>query len=212
MSDYTVQQGDCLSSIAADFGFIDYRVIYNHPKNAAFKAKRPNPNLIYPGDVLWIPDKEPKQSPAATATTTVFKVKAGPGTRLRVVLLDMERKPLAGRAYTLTVAGNDIKGTTGGDGMVDQPIPDDAASATLLLDDKGVTRDLELGKLDPIDTVSGYQARLKNLGYDPGPIDGVAGPLTAGGVSAFQTDNAPLAVDGDCGPKTQAVLKDKYGC
>jgi hypothetical protein len=29
--------------------------LYNHPFNAAFRLKRPNPNLIYPGDVVMIP-------------------------------------------------------------------------------------------------------------------------------------------------------------
>jgi hypothetical protein len=212
MSDYTVKQGDCLSSIAEQFGFSDYRVIYNHPNNAAFKAKRPNPNLIYPGDVLFIPDKSGKTVPVPTAKLSRFRVKSGPGTRLKLVLTDLDGKPLAGYAYTLTVAGNDLKGTTGGDGMVDQPVPDDATSASLLLDDKGVTKQLVLGALDPITTVSGYQARLKNLGYDPGPVDGIAGPLTAKGVRGFQSDNPPLDVDGDCGPKTQAVLQDQYGC
>src|SRR4249920_494288 len=56
---HTVLQGECLSSIAHDFGFGDWHVIYDHPQNASFKTKRPNPNLIYPGDELFIPDLTP---------------------------------------------------------------------------------------------------------------------------------------------------------
>jgi len=55
---YTVQPGDTLSKIASKHGFNNYRDIYDHPSNAPFRAKRPNPNLIFPGDVIVIPEKE----------------------------------------------------------------------------------------------------------------------------------------------------------
>lgn len=54
---YTVKPGDNLSKIAVKHGFNNYREIYDHPSNAAFRAKRPNPNFIFPGDVIIIPDK-----------------------------------------------------------------------------------------------------------------------------------------------------------
>src|SRR5690348_4555483 len=54
---YIVRPGDTLGKIAARHGFKDYREIYDHPANAGFKAKRPDPNLIYPGDVIVIPDR-----------------------------------------------------------------------------------------------------------------------------------------------------------
>jgi N-acetylmuramoyl-L-alanine amidase len=211
MSDYTVRQGDCLSSIAAQHGFRDYRIIYDHPSNAALKAKRPNPNVVNPGDGLFIPEKEQKQCPAPTGKRTTFWARI-PRTRLRLRLLDLRGNALGGLAFTLTVAGREIKGTTAGDGMIDELIPAHAPRASLLLDERGVTKELVLGALDPIDTVSGYQGRLKNLGYDPGPVDGVAGPRTAAAVRAFQRDNPPLRVDGVCDPPTQTVLEYQYGC
>jgi hypothetical protein len=54
---YKVQPGDTLNKIASKHGFNNYRDIYDHPSNAALRAKRPNPNLIFPGDVIVIPDK-----------------------------------------------------------------------------------------------------------------------------------------------------------
>ena len=45
---HTVAQGECLSSIAYQFKLASWQVIYDDPHNADFKAKRPNPNLIYP--------------------------------------------------------------------------------------------------------------------------------------------------------------------
>jgi len=64
---YVVKSGDWLSKIAAAHGFSDWRDIYYHPDNAAFRAQRPNPDLIYPGDVVMIPDQgggeQPKPKP-----------------------------------------------------------------------------------------------------------------------------------------------------
>lgn len=50
------------------------------------------------------------------------------------------------------------------------------------------------------------QARLKQLGYAVGSLDGVAGPLTRASVKAFQRI-AGLVVDGIAGPQTIMALK-----
>jgi len=62
---YTVQLGDTLSRIAVRHGLPSWRMIYNSPDNAEFRRKRPNPNLIQPGDVLILPDL-PESSPPAS--------------------------------------------------------------------------------------------------------------------------------------------------
>ena len=61
-----------------------------------------------------------------------------------------------------------------------------------------------------VDTVKGVQARLSNLGYDPGPIDGIVGPRTRAAVRRFQQEH-DLKVDGIAGPNTQAKLDEIYG-
>jgi Ca-activated chloride channel family protein len=55
---YTVKPGDWLASIARQYGIGDWKKIYDYPKNKEFRDKRPNPNRIYPGDVVWIPGAE----------------------------------------------------------------------------------------------------------------------------------------------------------
>ncbi|MDZ7703232.1 MAG: peptidoglycan-binding domain-containing protein [Trueperaceae bacterium] len=55
------------------------------------------------------------------------------------------------------------------------------------------------------DDVTNLQRRLNDLGYDPGPIDGYYGPLSAEAVSAFQQDY-DLEVDGVVGPIAWYVL------
>jgi peptidoglycan hydrolase-like protein with peptidoglycan-binding domain len=57
------------------------------------------------------------------------------------------------------------------------------------------------------DYIKWLQKTLKAFGYDPGPIDGLAGERTAKAVSAFQNDHE-LAVDGIVGEQTNQALLD----
>ena len=49
------------------------------------------------------------------------------------------------------------------------------------------------------------QEALVAAGYDPGPVDGIDGPLTRAAIAAFQADHG-LEVDGMVGPLTHAAL------
>ena len=49
------------------------------------------------------------------------------------------------------------------------------------------------------------QEALVAAGYDPGPVDGIDGPLTRAAIAAFQADRG-LEVDGMVGPLTHAAL------
>jgi peptidoglycan hydrolase-like protein with peptidoglycan-binding domain len=53
--------------------------------------------------------------------------------------------------------------------------------------------------------IPGLQVALHAKGYYSGPIDGIAGPMTARGVRRFQR-HAGLVVDGVAGPLTRAKL------
>lgn len=82
-SKYTVKSGDTLSAIARQHGIADWRTLYNHPDNAPFRQKRPNPNLIHPGDELIIPDRSEKSVTVRSGAHHVFVVKPSvpmPGT------------------------------------------------------------------------------------------------------------------------------------
>jgi peptidoglycan hydrolase-like protein with peptidoglycan-binding domain len=90
---------------------------------------------------------------------------------------------------------------------------------------------LKIGFLSPIDptensqNVRGVQERLKSLGFDPGPIDGINGNRTRAALGAFQSycaneenrkrdperiiDSGP--VDGILGKKTLNALIKAFG-
>lgn len=56
---YTVKPGDTLSAIAQRYGIRSWQDLYHDPANASFRAKRMNPDLIFPGDQICIPLTRP---------------------------------------------------------------------------------------------------------------------------------------------------------
>jgi len=209
MAEYEVQQGECINSIAKEFGFI-WSTIWDHPKNAALKQKRKDHNILYPGDVVFIPDIRPRVEDGATEQVHQFKLKDD-RCKLRIRLL-VNDKPRAGEVYRLKIDGKLFEGKTDGDGWIEQMIAPDAKEGQLILPNAHEEYPLLLGHMDPINHMSGIQKRLENLGFYIGEkADGIFGPKTASGVKAFQRKYG-LTIDGIPGPKTQAKLKELYGC
>ena len=60
---YTVAHGDSLCQLAERNGLPSWRSIYFHPRNLDLRKVRRDPNRLYPGDTLWLPD------PPETAST-----------------------------------------------------------------------------------------------------------------------------------------------
>ncbi len=212
---YTVEQGDHLSKIAKDNGFPDYTVIWDHPSNSDLKKQRQNPNILLPGDQVFIPDKEEKQESGGTDKRHTFTVDKKT-LKLRLVMEDIYEKPIANAQCALRVNDQIFQPTTAADGKIEQEIPLDAREAFLVIrgdqtpfTDALIT--LKIGDLDPVEEPSGQQARLNNLGYFAGDIGGTDQAAFESAVEEFQCDHG-LVVDGDCGPKTQAKLKAVYGC
>jgi N-acetylmuramoyl-L-alanine amidase len=220
MSSYhIVKQGEHLSGIAKQYGFSDYRTIWLHGENAALKAKRLNPNVIFPDDRLFIPDKTEREEPRPTDALHRFRVEKPP-LKLRLVLEDLYERPIANAKCDLVVESDTRRLTTDGRGKLEQDIPADARQASLIVHDPQTPADeiaiaIDIGHLDPVEEVSGQKARLNNLGYFAGPFEGVSDEdnnlLFRSAVEEFQCDHG-LTVDGKCGPGTQARLKQVHGC
>lgn len=211
---HIVEQGECLSSIAGKYGFQNYRAIYEHADNADFRRRRPNPNLIYPGDELVIPEAPLEVFVCKTGQLNRFVVKR-PERKLHLKLRDGEGEAIAGADYELSIEGDPDprKGQTGNEGEVEELIPFDATSAKLLIGE--LVLEFEVGHLNPMfevkdDGVSGIQARLANLGYFWGSGDGQFGEDTEAAIRLFQEDH-DLDVDGLITDDLRTKLAEVHG-
>jgi hypothetical protein len=212
---YIVKQGDCLYKIAKKEGFANWRTIYDHEKNADFRELRPDPNLIFPGDKLFIPDREKRTESTDTDARRKFK-KHGQKAFLYLVIEDEDGNPLDG-SYTIDVAGQ-TKEEQLVSGEIKMEIPADAENGTLVVRPEGAPADVQwewrlaIGHLDPLEEVSGVQGRLTNLGFECGPVDNKNGPKTREGVETFQKKafSDPDEWDGIAGPKTKQKLLEHH--
>jgi N-acetylmuramoyl-L-alanine amidase len=209
-----VIQGETLPAIADRYGFADYRFVYDAPDNAELKQRRPDPNLLEPGDVVVIPEAQPKQESGATGRANAFRANVRPLV-VRLVLKDHAHAPIAGAAWELVFeGGRDVAtGTTDGGGKLEAPVPSRATRATLTV--QGRTYTLLLGHLDPLRGtrdrgVAGVQGRLRNLGYYAAPVDGVLGPATRIAIGLFQHDHG-VTPDGEPTDATLQKLEEVHG-
>src|SRR5580704_5981185 len=127
---YTVEQGDHLSKIAKENGFTDYTVIWDHPNNSDLKKRRQNPNVLFPGDEVFVPDMEQKQESGATDKHHTFTVDQKK-LKLGLVLEDLYEKPIAGAQCALRINDQITQPTTTAEGKLEQEIPLDAHEAFL---------------------------------------------------------------------------------
>ncbi len=178
-----------MASIAARYGFADYRDIYQDPANAALKAKRPNPSLLFPGDIIEIPERKPNVFECETGKTHSFELKPRKR-KLRIKLEEKAGVPIADMPATLIVSSDEKYETTSDkDGVLKFELPLQTKRA--LLQAGGSVRQIRIGDLNPLQDapdggVSGVQARLKNLGFFSGVINGRLGPETEAAMAAFR--------------------------
>jgi hypothetical protein len=206
MPKHTVGQGESIPSIAAGNGFFS-DTIWNHPENAKLKDLRKDMNVLLAGDEVFIPEKELREESGATEQKHRFKRKGEPH-KLKLVLLSMG-KPRANEDYVLDIDGRLLKGKTDASGKIEQKIPGNAGSATLILRGGKEKHALSIGNLDPIDEVSGVKQRLNNLGFNCGAEDGNMNEALSGALSKFQA-KYNLPVTGKIDDAVRAKLKEFY--
>tara|TARA_R110001606_G_scaffold85777_1_gene194419 strand:- start:1575 stop:2171 length:597 start_codon:yes stop_codon:yes gene_type:complete len=197
-----------VNKVRAD-GFRTSKALYNHPSNAEFRALRPDPNLIYPGDKITIPPKKEKFMPLRANSLNTFVVQNEKEYfRLKVAYDD-------GDDITVNVLCIDT--VLQSDGLIEVELNNNDAltgNVDLYLKAGETTPTksfaVQIGNLDPIDTLSGVQGRCNMLGFNCGKVDGVMGEKTRIGVKEFQYQHE-LDVDGIPGPKTKAKLQQVFG-
>lgn len=216
MKKHTVVQGENLTRIAKKYGFVDYKDIYGHASNVDFRALRVNPSNIYPGDVLTIPDLQKGKQSATTGGKSSYKLNSSAVETLNIKIQDINAVVYSELKVELLVEGSVIDVEIGNDGVLKVEVPERAEKGILKLflnekvDDPTHVFELLLGHLDPVEAVSGVQARCNALSFNCGDVDGIMGDKTESGLRAFQ-DEYGLEVDGIPGPLTQDKLRAVYG-
>lgn len=232
-----VKKGEWIASIAYDEKFIDEgKIIWDDQKNAQVRRTYPNPNLLCEHARLWIPEKEKKEEAGPIDNKHKFVLRTPPKALLRIKVLNMDGEPVEDEPYRLIIDFDDFIGRTYSGppmsdangswepGIIQHEIPVTVLFASLELTSLGEVFDLKVGHLREIDpddkkygcAKKGVQARLNNLGFGSGPIDGIVGKKTFAAVHAFQaymTENQAKigydsgSADGIPGPITRGALK-----
>jgi hypothetical protein len=210
---HVVEDGDWLSKIAVWYGFAKWTTIWDAPQNASLRKAR-NPNLIYPGDQIWIPAATARVESLPTEAPHAVAIKATPDA-ISIVLQDGKSISRSGVDYEFTMGTATMgKGTTAADGKVHSTVPSRHDPALLHI--AKVEVDLRIGLLNPMDAdtpdagVSGVQARLNNLGLRAGAEDGVLGPRTKRSVLLFQKLEK-LKEDGTISDDLRDALRKRHG-
>lgn len=212
MASVVVSRGDCISSIAAASALSADSV---WTENAALAERRDNPNVLDIGDVVEVPEHEPRAEPCTTDRRHHFRVRAAP-TLVRLKILRADLQPRAGLAYTLTIDGGEVRnGSTDDQGLLEEPIPPMTAEVTIAFEenDNPESYRIPLGTVRPVETTEGVQQRLLNLGFDCGEVDGVWGRRSAAAMREYQAMRSPdLRVTGQADDASRADLVATHGC
>lgn len=204
---HRVREGETVASIAAQHGLAP-ETVWDDPANAQLKEQRGDPNILSPGDVVVVPDKQAKEESGAAEQRHRFRTHRGTVT-LRLVLRDAADQPVADAVCSLVVGGRSFDLTTDGDGQIEHVVPAGEQDGKLLVGERLVP--LKVGHLDPINEHAGRRERLNNLGYRAGQGDDADDPVFRSAVEEFQCDHG-LTVDGVVGQATQAKLQEIHGC
>ena len=176
-----VRQGESLPQIAAEHGLAP-ETIWSAPENREIAAARRNYNVLLPGDVLVIPERRVKYVDAALDRRHRFRRRGVPA-KLRLQLYEVET-PRRNVAYELVCGQEILTGTTTADGVLEHWVPPGVRRVILrFAGSPEIT--VEIGYLDPIDSLTGAQKRLNNLGYTC-PLSGSYDGDTADAIRRFQ--------------------------
>lgn len=129
--------------------------------------------------------------------------------KLSLQLLDQHGIPWSNADVIVELAGSRLQQKTDADGYVTLSVPHDCRQSQLdITVAADVPRQLvaaQLNQLESTATVAGLQARLNNLGFNAGPVDGIVGRKTRTATRRFQS-HYQLTADGIAGPQTQQKL------
>jgi len=215
MRPYVIRQGDYITKLGHTMGF-DPSAIWSHPKNAALRERRPDPDMLHPGDLLWVPDAPELRRLAVRAGVTNRYAAQIPKKSVEL-RLQVGGAVLAKEPYVILGLGPDpIEGETDGLGWLKTRVDVNVREIEVLLPAKARTLRLRIGDLDPVDTLAGLRKRLLHLGfYQPTKVgaenqDATDGDALVAALKAFQASES-LPSNGKLDDATKSALERAHG-
>jgi hypothetical protein len=205
---HVVRAGEYLAKIAHNAG-LDPEAIWNHPKNAELRARRPDRNILSEGDVLFLSVEDPAP----------LSLQIGGANRYAATVPEVEthirfgnaKEPYANEPYVVEGLDERVEGTTDAEGGLTITAPVTIRVVNVRLPTRGLKFSVRLGDMDPISEVSGVQLRLSSLGYLKAPSSGTLDEATTEALRSFQA-KAGIERTGTMDPATLEALKAAYGC
>jgi hypothetical protein len=170
MKPHVVRQGECMESLAARYGTTPAALL-GEDRNRALRDARPDPSVLAPGDIVWVPADPPPRPRISSGGTHRFKGKRAT-TPITLAVQDMAGGALDGKPYRLVVGRARYEGQTTSEGHVEERVPTCATLGELTVWPGGTADEgtalswtVAFGGLDPASAPSGVAGRLENLGY-----------------------------------------------
>jgi hypothetical protein len=175
---YTVQPGDCIGSLAEANGLL-WQTVWDHSENTALKEKRKDPNILFPGDVVFIPEIRLRIETKPVDQKHKFIRKGIPAKiRLRIMKAPEPSQTAASRG---TAGESGARHFEAGDPEPEPPQADEPRSNTPYV--LNIDGTLTNGKTDAdgyVEIPISPLAREGTLTLDPGTLKETAIPLQLG--------------------------------
>jgi len=218
----TVKRGDTLLSIAAEHGFFDWKYVWD--QNSALQEKRPDPNVLAPGDVVTVPDIRPKEASGATNQVHKFRAKK-PIAMVDIVLRNEYGYKYSDTRFELRVGEDEVyTGNSDPNGRVCVGVSPTTREADLTIwpfkddDEFSFKWRLSIGGLNPIldneghatGDATGIQARLNNLGFVVGSESDSSNDKTKSPLADFQRFIGQESPTGEMDDETRSLLESLH--
>ncbi len=215
MRPYVIRQGDYLTKLGHTMGF-DPQTVWQNPKNQSLRERRPDPEMLHPGDLLWVPDQaDLRRLPVRSGASNQY-VAHIPKKPIDLKI-QIGGEVLAKEPFVVLGLGPDpVEGETDETGHLKTQVEVHVREIEVILPNQNRTLRLRIGDLDPMDTIAGLRKRLLHLGYyQPTRVgienqDATDGDALIAALKAFQSFEA-LPVTGKLDDETRKALNEAHG-
>ena len=202
-----IEPHDCIVRLAWRHGFAA-STIWEHGENADLRDRSGQGATLEAGRSVRVPELRQHSVSAASDQKHRFRAKIPRGLlRLKII---RGGEPLANTEFKLRAGLFEAQGRTDGDGVLEAHVPLEVDEARLFIPaDSAVGQPLAIGALQPLKTVAGFQARLRNLGY-PCDVNGELDGRTEAALRRFQSDQG-IEETGRIDDPTLDKMEQTYG-